>query len=59
MPNDFIPYIPFGPEWEKHMMELPRKVLVEMLRDQFKKGIPTQPIEDLSNTITFNDGWGD
>jgi hypothetical protein len=25
-------YVPFGPEWEKEVMKLPKKFIVEMLR---------------------------
>lgn len=25
-------YIPFGPEWEKEMMKLPKKFLIDMIR---------------------------
>lgn len=30
-------YIPYGPEWEKEVSKLPKKILVEMLRKSHLK----------------------
>lgn len=32
-----VGYVPFGEEWEKGIMKLPKKVLTIMLREQYKK----------------------
>jgi len=34
MPEDYIPY---GPEWEKEMMTMRKKDLVNILKDYFKR----------------------
>lgn len=30
-------YIPFGPEWEKEMMKLPKKAIIDMFRTKCKE----------------------
>lgn len=35
-------YIPFGPEWEKEMMKVPKKYLIELLRKELKAKADSQ-----------------
>lgn len=30
--SEYENFIPFGPEWEKEMMKLPKKVIIDMFR---------------------------
>lgn len=30
-------YEPYGPDWEKEIMKLPKKVLIKLLRDEYMK----------------------
>lgn len=34
-----LEFEPFGPEWEKEMMKLPKKMLIDMLRALMKKNL--------------------
>ena len=33
-------YEQYGPEWEKEMIKLPKKILIMMLREEYMKNIP-------------------
>lgn len=35
-------YIPYGPEWEKEMMKLPKAILIAMLRKAFIEKLAAQ-----------------
>ncbi len=38
------PYQPYGPEWEKELMKLPKAVLISMLKKAYlEKQVPLQP----------------
>jgi len=33
----------YGPEWEKEMMKIPKKFLINLLKDEYMKNVPKEP----------------
>ena len=53
MPEDYIPY---GPEWEKEMMTMRKKDLVNILKDYFKRHKNIKKI--VNDLVAGIEAWG-
>ena len=36
-------YERYGPDWEYEMMKLPKKVLINLLREEYMQNVPKEP----------------
>ena len=54
--STFDGYVPYGPEWQKYMLTLPKKAIIELVAEMLTKD--KARIKDLESLSKIEEGMG-